>query len=267
MTTSLAASWPGSPAFVVAHVDGSQVTPLLTHGDLDAVRPWASVSKVAVGLGVMRAVEAGLVSLNDAVGPPGATLAHLLSHASGLGYEVSDRVVPVGTRRVYSNCGIDHAAAHVAEADPLEWLRDSVLRPLALPATDVEERVAAGVHGPTSALVRVGAELLSPTLMSLAARDTMITPFLPLLDGITPPFGRQTPNFWGLGPEIRGAKRHWMGDWPDASFGHFGRSGALLLCDPTTQVVVAATSTEPFGPWAVALWPTWINEIRNAALS
>ena len=267
MTTSLAAEWPGRPAFMVAHVDGPVVTPLLSHGPCDDVREWASISKVAVGLGALRAVEAGLVSLDDPVGPAGATLAHCLSHASGLGYEAGDRVVPVGTRRVYSNIGIDTAGAYLAPTDPLSWLRDSVLRPLSLEHTDVVERVAAGVRGPASALIRLGAELLAPTLLTTRSRDRMVTPFLPDLDGITPPFGRQTPNYWGLGPELRGTKQHWMGNWPEASFGHFGRSGALLLCDPTTGLVVAATSTEPFGPWAVSLWPTWIDRVRNAALA
>lgn len=267
MRTSLAAGWPGRPAFVVARADATGIDVLLSHGEVDEVREWASVSKVAVGLGILRAVDDERVSLDDAAGPEGSTLAHLLSHASGLGYEAADRVVPVGTRRVYSNVGIDLAAAHVAPGDPLEWLTASVLRPLNVPTTEVVERAAAGVRGPVTAIVRLGAELLAPTLLSRAARDRMTTPFLPALDGITPPFGRQTPNFWGLGPEIRGAKQHWMGDWPEASFGHFGRSGALLLCDPTEQLLVAATSTEPFGPWAVSLWPTWINDIRNAALS
>ena len=265
--TSLAAGWPGSPSFIVAHVDGGVAKPILSSGDVDEVREWASISKIAVGIGALRAVEAGQVSLDDSVGPPGATLAHCLSHASGLGYEAGDRVVPVASRRVYSNIGIDTAGAHLAPTDPLSWLRNSVLRPLALEKTDVVERVAAGVRGPTTALVRLGAELLAPSVLSLSSRDRMVSPFLPELDGITPPFGRQTPNYWGLGPEIRGTKHHWMGEWPETSFGHFGRSGALLLCDPTTQLLVAATSSEPFGPWAVALWPTWINEIRSAALA
>ena len=42
-----------------------------------------------------------------------------------------------------------------------------------------------------------------------------------------------------------------MGDWPPASFGHFGQSGALLLVNADEAIGVVATSTEPFGPWAV----------------
>ena len=56
----------------------------------------------------------GVVGLDDAVGPPGSTLRHLLSHASGLAID-SDRILArPGTRRVYSNRGIDLAAEHLA---------------------------------------------------------------------------------------------------------------------------------------------------------
>ena len=47
----------------------------------------------------------------EIVGPRGATLANLLSHSSGLGLEEGDPVVPVATKRVYSNYGYDHAVA------------------------------------------------------------------------------------------------------------------------------------------------------------
>ena len=48
------------------------------------LRPWASVTKLLTGLAALVAVEEGIVDLDEPAGPPGSTLRHLLSHASGL---------------------------------------------------------------------------------------------------------------------------------------------------------------------------------------
>ena len=48
---------------------------------------WASVTKPATALAVLIAVEEGTLSLDEPAGPPGATVRHLLAHASGLGPE------------------------------------------------------------------------------------------------------------------------------------------------------------------------------------
>ena len=69
-------------------------------------------------------------------------------------------------------------------------------------------------------------------------------PYAPQLNGFVPGFGKFSPCPWGLGPEVRGDKHHWMGDWPPASFGHFGKSGALLLLNADEQIGLVATSTE-----------------------
>ena len=75
---------------------------------------WASVTKVITALTVLDGTFEGVVGLDDEVGPPGSTLRHLLSHASGLAID-SDRILArPGTRRVYSNRGIDLAADHLA---------------------------------------------------------------------------------------------------------------------------------------------------------
>ena len=53
------------------------------------------------------------------------------------------------------------------------------------------------------------------------------------LAGVLPGYGRQTPNDWGLGCEIRDHKSpHWTA--PENSpetFGHFGQSGSFLWVD------------------------------------
>jgi len=251
---------------MVAKAHDAGYDPILVVGEAQAIRPWASVSKLTVGIAAMRAVTSGDAFLDDLVGPPGATLAHLLSHASGFGFEASDPTVPVGTRRVYSNAGIDIASTYLSGGDHESWINDTVLAPLGVGAR-LRGRASADVSGTLEDMALVASELLVPRLLSHEANETMRTPFLPDLDGITPPFGRQRPNWWGLTPELKGTKQHWMGTWPSSSFGHFGRSGSLLLCDPTTNVFVVATSTEDFGPWAVALWPTWVDAMRAEALS
>src|SRR5699024_9903144 len=56
-------------------------------GEVDRVRPWRSVTKALTGFGAAIAAQEGRVGLDDAAGPPGSTLRHLLSHASGYFYE------------------------------------------------------------------------------------------------------------------------------------------------------------------------------------
>lgn len=265
-TASLTAGWPGRPSFIVARATPDSYEPLVTVGDLDEERPWASVSKLVAALAVVRTADEGGLSLETPAGPEGATIAHLLAHASGLGFEAEDRVVPVGTRRVYSNVGIDIAVGAVTR-DPELFLRERVLAPLGVRGTWRHPRPSHALAGSVRELAALARELLVPTLLSADAHREMVHPFLPDLSGITPPFGRQTPNWWGLGPELKGTKEHWMGHWPAASFGHFGQSGALLLCDPTTNLFVVATSSQDFGAWAVALWPQWIDAVRAMVLA
>jgi len=74
------ADWP------VGYADVAVVGP---SGVLDVVddgksHPWASVTKILTALTVLDATFEGVIGLDDAVGPPGSTLRHLLAHASGL---------------------------------------------------------------------------------------------------------------------------------------------------------------------------------------
>jgi CubicO group peptidase (beta-lactamase class C family) len=79
----------------------------------------------------------------------------------------------------------------------------------------------------------------------------------PGLDGVLPGYGRQSPNDWGLGCEIRGTKDpHWTAAANSPpTFGHFGQSGSFLWVDPDAGVACASLADTPFGPWAVAAWP------------
>jgi hypothetical protein len=52
-----------------------------------------------------------------------------------------------------------------------------------------------------------------------------------------------------------------------SSFGHFGQSGSMLLVNADENIGVVATTTAPFGRWAVDLWPAWTSAQRAIALA
>ncbi|MFI5036041.1 MAG: serine hydrolase [Acidimicrobiales bacterium] len=268
MIDDLVDGWPvGSSATVVRLRDGILET-LGEAGDLDERRPWASVSKLAVALAVGVEHDWGLHDFGEVVGPRGATIAQLLSHSAGLGLEEGDPTSPVGSRRVYSNYGVDLAvSAVVGQRDAASWLDQRVFTPLGMPTARLEGRPSAGVVGSTRDLTTLAAAWLRPDAVAVTTRDRMITPYLEGLSGVVPGFGRFSPCPWGLGPEVAGDKHHWMGDWPPESFGHFGMSGSLVLLNARERLGLVGLATEPFGPWAVDLWPRWTSAVRRGALS
>src|SRR5690606_15744146 len=118
-------SWP-APEAAVAVFDAEGVR--ATVGDPARSQRWASVTKLVTALAVLVEVESGTFDLDEPAGPPGATVRHLLAHASGLGFD-DDRVVSEpGRRRLYSNAGFDVLGALLAERSGMEIsevLRDS----------------------------------------------------------------------------------------------------------------------------------------------
>jgi len=268
VSSSLDDAWPGSPAYVVVRVREGVVERVGERGDLDEVRPWASVSKMAVALAFGVEIDWELHTYTETVGPQGANFANLFSHSSGLGLEVGDPVVPIATKRIYSNYGVDHAVeAIVHEGTAADWLEHRVFRSLGMTSTALVGRPSSGVSGSTNDLVKLAVAWLRADGVARETRDRLIRPYLPDLAGIVPGFGRFAPCPWGIGPEVRGDKEHWMGDWPSASFGHFGQSGSLLLANADEGIAVVATSTEPFGQWAVQHWPEWTSAMRTLALT
>jgi CubicO group peptidase (beta-lactamase class C family) len=230
-----------------------------TAGPIDEPVPWASVTKLLTALAVLVAVEEGTVGLDDAAGPRGATLRHLLAHAGGLGPDGAV-LAPPGTRRIYSNAGYDVLGDVVADAAGLPfgtYAREAVLLPLALAATTFEGSAAAGAVGPAADLLRLARELVAPTVVAPATLAEATTVAFPGLSGVLPGFGRQDPNDWGLGPELRGHKApHWTGARNSPrTFGHFGQAGGFLWVDPDVGVGCACLTDRPFGPWAAEAWP------------
>ena len=101
----------GHAAAAVVGVDGV----IATRGDSAHRFRWASVTKLATALAVLIAVDGGSVALDEAAGPPGSTVRHLLAHASGLPFEGREPISAPGRRRIYSNPGFDALGALLAE--------------------------------------------------------------------------------------------------------------------------------------------------------
>ncbi len=231
----------------------------------------ASVTKVAASLAVLVEVDAGRCALGDQVGPPGATLAHLLSHASGLGLDATAPITAPARRRIYSNVAIDLAVAHAAaaaETTPAALLHDRVFSPLGMSHTSLEGPAASGAVGTVVDLCALAGELLAPTLLSprLAALQRSVA--FEGLRGVLPGFGVQDPCDWGLGVEVKGAKHpHWTGvTWPASTIGHFGRAGGFVAVDVEAGIALATLGDEPFGGWATTAWPAFTDDVRSTVL-
>lgn len=255
-----AADLPVDLPFACALGVSDRVRTLHVQGEAGRVRPLASVSKPITALGVLVAVDRGLVDLDEPAGPPGATVRHLLAHTAGYPFEGEETMAEPGARRIYSNTGFEVLAAHVEEATShpfAEWLEQTVVPGLGLVDLDVSGSPAAGFRGTIPDLLAVGRELLAPTLIAPELAEEARSVQFPGLAGILPGYGRQRPNDWGLGLEIRGGKDpHWTGSRsaPD-TVGHFGQSGSFLWADPHHGLVGAFLGDEPFGAEHVRVWP------------
>ena len=113
-------------------------------------------------------------------------------------------------------------------------------------------------------MARFAAELLSPTLTATLADATRVA--FPGLDGVLPGYGRQSPNDWGLGFEIRDGKSpHWTGRQSSPrTFGHFGQSGTFLWVDPDAGAAGVVLTDRDFGPWAIEAWPVWTDGVLTS---
>lgn len=269
----------GAPDAAVAVVAGDEGV-VASVGDRALRSRWASVTKLVTALAALVAVEEHALGLDDPAGPPGSTVRHLLAHASGLAYDEDRVLAPPGERRIYSNTGFGTLAREVAARTGMtfeRYLTEAVLEPLGMPETRLEEETAAaglrgpnaaaglrgpnaaaGLRGPLEDMIRLAAELLSPTLVSAPTFELATAEVaFPGLDGVLPGVGRFRPLDWGLGFELKGAKQpHWTGRRNSAgTFGHFGGSGSFLWVDPARGVACVALSRRDFGSWALEAWP------------
>ncbi len=251
-------SWPVPTASAaVLTADGT----LGTRGDTGHRFRLASVTKPLVTYAVLVGVEEGAVSLEDPAGPPGSTLRHLLAHTSGYGFDSqTEALARPGTRRIYSNRGIEEAAVHLERASGVpfaSYLHEAVLIPLGMKDTTLEGSPAFGALSTVDDLTRFLAELLDPQLLHGSTVTDMGTVQFPGLDGVLPGHGRFSPLDWGLGVEMNfGRPGHWGGQLLGAgTFGHFGASGTFLWVDGATGLAAVALTDRDFEAWAREAWP------------
>lgn len=269
LTDALSAIERWQAPFAACAVSGPDGT-LGSHGDTTRVVRLASLTKLATAWAVLLAAEEGAVALDDPLGPPGATVAHLLCHAGGWDFDTDRVLAAPGTRRIYSNTGYDALARHVADATGMpfaEYLAEGVLQPLAMQSTELRGSAAKDLFSHVEDLLRMVEEFRRPTLLHPSTAATSRQVQMPGLDGVLPGWGRQVPCDWGYGPELRGTKSpHWTGSTSEpGTFGHFGGAGTLLWVDPSTQVACVALSDREFGDWSVSLWPGFSDGVRAAA--
>lgn len=251
------ADWPvDHAAAAVVRTDGVTAT----HGDQDRVFRLASVTKPLAAYACLVAVEEGTLTLDDAVGPEGCTVRHLLAHAGGYGFDTGPTSRP-GAKRIYSNTGFDALADHLAERAGMsaqDYVTAAVFEPLDMSSTDLRDQALGwGGYSTVADLARFAAELLAPTLLAAETLAEAVSVQFPGLDGILPGVGPQSPNDWGLGFERRDDKSpHWTGkdNSPD-TFGHFGGAGTFLWVDPTIDTALVVLTDREFGSWAMEAWP------------
>jgi CubicO group peptidase (beta-lactamase class C family) len=262
--------WPvPNAAAAVVGPDGV----LAAHGPTDQEFALASVTKPLATLAVLVAVEEGALDLADPADEaliPGATLRHLLAHASGLAPERPLRSFAPAVRRVYSNVGIELAGSLVeaAVAQPFpSYFDEALVQPLGLTATSLPGSPARDGRSSMADVARVMQEVLKPQgLLHPSTLDDATSVQYPGLRGVLPGYGGQDPNDWGLGFEIRGHKTpHWTGaSNSPASYGHFGQSGTMFWIDPAANVGLVALADRDFDKWAADAWPRLSDAVLAA---
>jgi CubicO group peptidase (beta-lactamase class C family) len=276
--TDLLAGWPVANA-ALAVLGPSGV--LATEGAIDH-RFWlASVTKPLTGLAALVAVQEEAVELDAELAGqpgwpdplaellPGATLRHVLAHASGLAPDRLNRVASTGTRRVYSNIGFDLIGELIGAATEIpfaDYLSEAVFRPLGMSSAVLDGSPARDAWASVRDLMPVLAELLAPgrLLDPGVLADASAVQFAGL-PGVLPGYGGQRDNAWGLSFEIRAAKQpHWTStENSPATYGHFGQGGTMFWIDPAARLGLVALADERFGDWAIDAWPVLSSEVLH----
>ncbi len=151
-----------------------------------------------------------------------------------------------------------------AVSQPLEdWVEHTVLEPLGMSSVMVPGSAAHSGSGTARDLSVFARELAAPRLVSAELAAQARSTAFPGLDGVLPGYGRQRPNDFGLGLEIKGSKQpHWTGSANSPqTFGHFGQSGSFLWADPVAGRQAVFLGAQPFGAEHKRLWPVLSDEV------
>ena len=136
-----------------------------TRGDTTRAVRLASVSKPVAALATLVAAEEGVVDLDEPAGPPGATVRHLLAHASGLPFEGETPIAPPGRPPHLLERGLPRARrapragarrCRSPTTSALPWSSRSGSRSIRA------GHPGAGMHGSLDDVLAVGRELLAP---------------------------------------------------------------------------------------------------------
>ncbi|MDQ2708661.1 MAG: beta-lactamase family protein [Actinomycetota bacterium] len=251
---------------VVGGAGDSAGTVLGAYGDQDRTYRLASVTKLLSAYAVLIAVEEGALEWDQPAGPPGSTVRHLIAHTSGLAFDTDRVQARPGARRIYSNTGFAVLGDILAKATGIgfaDYLAEAVFTPLSMTASQLTGSPGAGALSCCADLVRFAAELQAPRLVHPDTLAAAVSVAFPGVDGVLPGFGRQSPNDWGLGFELRGHKApHWTGSSSSpATFGHFGQSGTFLWVDPVAACACITLTDHDFGTWAATTWPPLTDAI------
>jgi CubicO group peptidase (beta-lactamase class C family) len=185
---------------------------------------------------------------------------HVLAHASGLAADTPEAQKPPGARRIYSNAGYELLGTLLSDRTGFtaqQYVHEAVFEPLGMRSTTLIGSPASAAHSCVRDLLSFVDALARPGLIDSTTLADMLANQFGDIEGVTPGFGNQRPNSWGLGPERHGNKsHHWMP--PEASpetVGHFGQSGTFFWFDPIRNLVLIGLGRVRFGAWAVELWP------------
>jgi len=265
---ALTAQWPvPTVAAAVVLPDGT----IESVGDLDHPFRLASIAKLLVGWTMLVAVEEGTVSLDQPAGQAGCTLRHLLAHAGGYAFDGPDPIARPGQRRIYSNTGIEVAAAALADAAGMpysDYQHEALLQPLGMTATTLQGSPAHGVRSTVRDLLTLITELRAPRLLAPETAGLFSTVQYPGLPGLVPGVGRYADCSWGVTAEIRGSKQpHWTGSRnSEATYGHFGGAGTLLWVDPGAHIALVALTDRRFDDWSAIALQAW-PQLADAVLA
>jgi CubicO group peptidase (beta-lactamase class C family) len=256
--------WPvESVAVAVVGADGRG---LGEYGPQEHEFDLASLTKLLTAYAVLIAVEEGALGLDDPAGPSGATIRHLLAHASGIGPDSRSPAARVGARRIYSHAGFELLGETVEAATGMDfaaYLEAGVLEPLGMSASRLVGSPATGARSTAADVQLFLAEVQQPRLLAGETVQAATSVVFPGLSGVLPGYGRQEPNDWGLGFEIRDGKSpHWTGARSSPrTYGHFGRSGTFIWVDPDAGCSCVCLTDRTFGPWAIEAWPPLTDAI------